>query len=327
MFKSMKTEAVVIGTDSVARLTEVELPPMTDTRVKVQTLISGVSCGTEADLASGRSTYLKRPLITGYQAAGKVIETGGKADNVQAGGLVVTNGGELWGMTHLFGGSHARQCVSEASGLVKLKPGAVSLATASYGGLGAVSWEGIARMKLERGNVLLVFGLGMLGLLAGRVAQSLGLHVIGVNRSAWKREAAEKFGFDAVAAPEAGEIQKTLDALGSGPAKFAYETTGSQQIIDLALASLASGGELSLGGYYPGKYEIDFDLCHGKNLRLHNPVGTGNYLGKFIGLVESGLNAESLIQTRVKPGEVTAFYSELINHHSKFLGAVIDWQS
>ncbi|MGB8355746.1 MAG: zinc-binding dehydrogenase, partial [Chthoniobacteraceae bacterium] len=232
-----------------------------------------------------------------------------------------------WGMTHLFGGSHARQSVSEASGLVKLKgeSESLSLATASYGVLGAVGWEGIARMKLEPGKVLLVFGLGMLGLLAGRVAQSLGVRVVGVNRSAWKRDVAKEFGFDAVAAPEAGEIQKAVGALGGGDAVLAYDTTGSQEVLDLALASLGTGGELSLGGYYPGKYAIDYDLCHGKNLRIHNPVGPGSYLGKFTGLVEGGLDADALIRTRVKPEGVAAFYAELIGDHSKFLGAVIEW--
>ena len=168
----MKTEAIVIGTDSLARLTEVDLPPITNTRVRVQTLISGISCGTEGDCTSGRAAYIKRPFITGYQAVGKVIELGEKVDHLQLGDLVVTNGGGLWNMPNLAGGSHALESVSEASSLVKLNhPDTTSLATASYGVLGAVGWEGIARMKLEPGNVLLVFGLGMLGQLAGRVAQ------------------------------------------------------------------------------------------------------------------------------------------------------------
>lgn len=324
----MKTEAIVVGTDFVARLTEVELPPLTDTRVKVQTLVSGVSCGTEADCTSGRAAYMPRPFITGYQAVGKVMEVGDKVAGFSPGDLVVTNGGGLWGMTHLAGGSHARESISESADLVKLKSPEVPLASASYGVLGAIAWEGIARMKLEPGNVLLVFGLGMLGQLAGRIAQILGLHVIGVNRSSWKREAARGFGFDAVAPMEPKAIQIAVKALGFGPAKYAYDTTGSQEVIDLAISSLSAYSELSLGGYYPGKYQFDLDLCHGgRNLSLHNPVGPGKFLGQFLELVEDGrLTAEPLIRTRVRPEEITAFYSDLVNKHSSFLGAIIDWQ-
>lgn len=320
-----KTEAVVVGVNSVARLEEVDLPPMNDTRVRVQTLISGISCGTEADYTSGRATYVKRPLIAGYQAVGKVMEVGDRVGNVQAGDLVLTTGGGLWAMTNVCGGSHARESISEAADLVKLNFGAPLFATASYGVLGAVGHEGISRMKPEPGNVLIIFGLGMLGQLAGRIGQLLGLRVLGVNRSAWKREAAETF--DAVCPPDATAIEIAVNSLGVGPAKYAYDTTGSQEIIHLALSSLASHGELSLGGYYPGKYEVDYDLCHSRNLSIHNPVGPGNYLGQVIKYVEQGrLNAEPLIRNRVKPEEITSFYADLIHNHSKYLGVIIDWR-
>jgi len=323
----VKTEAVVIGADGVARLSEVELPPMSGTRVRLRTVISGVSCGTEGDGASGRAAYVKRPYISGYQAVGEVIESGGNVTGLQPGDMVLTTGGGLWGMTNLFGGSHARESVSEASGVIKLSPGKLPLETAAYGVLGGVGWDGIARMKLVPGNVLIVFGLGMLGQLAGGIARLLGLRVVGVNRSAWKRDAAREFGFDAVVAPDQEEINQAVSALGCGPAKFAYETTGSQRTIDLAFSSLAPFGELSLGGYCPGKYEIDYDFCHSRNLSIHNPVWTGGYLSDFVRLAEDrGLNANCLIRTRVSPREVTSFYSRLVEEHSNYLGVVIDWK-
>jgi 2-desacetyl-2-hydroxyethyl bacteriochlorophyllide A dehydrogenase len=289
-------------------------------------LLSGISCGTEADYTSGRGTYVKRPLLAGYQAVGRVAEAGDRVNGIRAGDLVVTTGGGLWGMTHLVGGSHARESISEASGVVRLGRGASLLATASYSTLAAVGFEGISRMKLEPGGVLFVFGLGMLGQLAGRIGQLLGLRVVGVNRSAWKREAASSMGFDAVCPPDAAAIKEVASPL--GPARYAYETTGSQEIIDLALSSLAEYGELSLGGYYPGKYEIDYDLCHGRRLSIHNPVGSGNYLARVVEFIEKGkLNAERLIRKRVKPEEVTSFYADLIRNHSSYLGVVIDWQT
>lgn len=325
----MKTEAIIVNTDSVARLIEVPLPPLTDTRVKVQTLVGGVSCGTEGDCANGRATYMQRPLIMGYQAVGKVTDVGDKVIGFSRGDLVVTKGGGLWDMTHLAGGSHARESISEAADLVKLKSPDTSLPSASYSMLGAIGWECIARMKLEPGRVLLIFGLGMLGQLAGRIAQILGLRVIGINRSADKREAARDFGFDGVATMELEAIQKEIKRLGFGPARFALDTTGSQEVIDLAISSLSQNSELSLGGYCPpGKYQIDLDFCHGaRNLSLHNPVGPGNFLEKTVGLVEDGrLTVDSLIRTVVRPSEITAFYSDLMNRKPGILGAIIDWR-
>lgn len=324
----MKTEAIVAGTDLVARLEEVELPPMTDDRVRVETLVSGVSCGTESDAVSGRAHYMNRPILLGYQAVGRVVELGGRVAGLRAGEIVLTGGGGLWGINHMFGGSHARESVCEASHLIRLQADARMFPTASYAYLGAVAHEGIARMKLEPGCTLLIVGLGMLGQLAGKIAQLLGLRVIGVNRSAWKRAAAKALGFDAVCAPDPGGIQEAIRALGFGPVKYAYETTGNQQLIELAMSFLAPYGELSLGGYYPPQgYRIDWDFCHSRNLSVHNPVGWGGHATDYIRFMKEGrLNIDPLIRHRVGPREITLFYNDLVRNHSNHLGAVIDWR-
>ena len=324
----MKTEAIVVGTDSVARLTEVELPPMTGTRVRVQTLIGGVSCGTEGDYTSGRAAYAKRPMIGGYQAVGKVVETGALVSNFNIGDMVFTDGGGLWGMNHIAGGSHARESIAEASKLIKLNCPPQLLDTAAYAKLGGVGLDCITRMKLEPGNVLLIFGLGMLGQLAGRLGQVLGLRVIGVNRSAWKCDLAKAIGFDAVCPPDAASIKTAVDSLGFGPAKYAFETTGTQEMVDLALSSLGPSGEISLGGYYLGKFQIDYDACHGRNLTIHNPVGPSSRVPQTVKYIEEGcLNVTPLIRHRINLSEITTFYADLIKNHSNYLGVVIDWQS
>jgi threonine dehydrogenase-like Zn-dependent dehydrogenase len=229
----------------------------------------------------------------------------------------------------MFGGSHARESVSEAAQLIRLQGGAPLFATASYAYLGAVAHEGIARMKLRPGSVLLVVGLGMLGQLAGKIAQLLGLRVIGVNRSAWKRDTAKAFGFDAVCAPEAGEIQAAVQALGFGPVKYAFDTTGNQPLIKLALSCLVPYGELSLGGYYPPQdYRVDWDFCHSRNLSIHSPVGWGGHAPDYVRFVDEGcLNIDPLIRHRIKPQDISRFYGDLVQNHSDCLGAVIDWRS
>ena len=322
----MKTEAIIVGADHAARLQSVDLPELTESRVLVETLISGVSCGTEADSTSGRATYMATPFLTGYQAVGRVVKLGGSVAGLAEGDLVFTNGGGLWGMTNLAGGSHARQSVAEAADVVKLSPQTPSLKTASYAALAAVALDGIARMKVQKNCVLGVFGLGMLGQLAGKLGQLEGMRVVGVNRSSWKRDAAKSLGFDAVCAPEEEAIKSAVLALGGGPLKLAVETTGNQQIFDLALATLGPWSEISLSGYYPEKFAVNLDVCHGKQMSIHNPVGLGSQLPKVIQHIEAGrLNIEPLIRHTVTPSRITEFYADLVKNHSQYLGAVIDW--
>ena len=321
------TEAIVAGPDHLARLVATELPGMTGTRVRIKTMFGGVSCGTEADCTSGRAVYMPRPFISGYQAVGTVVETGPLVRKVQAGDRVFTSGGGLWNCTHLAGGSHARELVVEDGDVIKLSPQSPSLPTTAYAALGAIALEGLSRMKLEPGRTLLIFGLGMLGQLAGRLAQLRGLRVIGVNRSAWKRDLARAMGFDAVCAPGEDAIKDAIRALGFGGAAYAVDLTGCQAIFDLALGQLEQHGELTLLGYYPDKFTVNLDLFHARQITLHNPVGPGNRLPEIIRLIENGLlNVEPLIRHRVKPGECTAFYRDLIQNHSDYLGAILEWE-
>jgi (R,R)-butanediol dehydrogenase/meso-butanediol dehydrogenase/diacetyl reductase len=324
----MKTEAIIVGADHVARLQPMDLPELTESRVLVETLISGVSCGTEADCTSGRAAYMPTPFLTGYQAVGKVVKAGGGVGGLAAGDLVFTNGGGLWGMTHLAGGSHARQSVAEAAEVVKLSPQTPSLKTASYAALAAIALDGISRMKVEKGRALGIFGLGMLGQLAGKLGQLEGMRAIGVNRSPWKRDEARAFGFDAVCAPEEEAIKSAVLELGAGPLKLAVDTTGNQEIFDLALATLGPWSEISLSGYYPDKFVVNLDICHGKQMSIHNPVGLGSQLPKVIKHIEDGrLNVEPLIRHTVAPSQITEFYADLVKNHSRYLGAVIDWSA
>jgi 2-desacetyl-2-hydroxyethyl bacteriochlorophyllide A dehydrogenase len=324
----MKTEAVIVGTDHIARLQSVDLPELTETRVLVETLVSGISCGTEGDCTSGRAAYMKRPFIQGYQAVGRVAETGAKVSGLAVGDLVFTSGGGLWNTMHLAGGSHARCSVSEADSVVKLSPSTPSWKTASYAALAAIAMEGLSRMKVEPGQVLGVFGLGVLGQLAGLLGKTEGLRALGVNRSAWKRDHAKALGFDAVCAPAEEEIKRALAEPGFGPMRFAVDTTGHQQIFDLALATLGPWSELTLLGYYPEKFVVNWDICHGKQMSIHNPVGLGSHLPKVIRLMEEGrLNIDPLIRHTIVPSQITEFYADLVGNHGRYLGAVIDWQA
>ena len=110
--------------------------------------------------------------------------------------------------------------------------------------------------------------------------------------------------------------------------KFAVDTTGNQQIFDLALATLGPWSELSLSGYYPDKFVVNWDTCHGKQMSIHNPVGFGTQVPKVLRHVEDGgLNAEPLIRHTVAPSQITDFYADLVKNHGRYLGAIIDWSA
>ena len=229
-------------------------------------------------------------------------------------------------MNNLAGGSHARESVWEAETVHKIGADCPSPESASYAALAAVGAEGIHRMKWRLNTVMLITRLGMLGQMTGRLAQIDGLKIIGANRSAWKREAADAFGFDVVCEPTPEGIRAALKKIGEDSITFAVDTTGRPEVVTLCLSLLGRFSEITLLGYYPEEISVNFDICHGKNTSIHNPVGPGGRTPEILSLVESGaFNIESLIRHRVRPNEITEFYGDLLNNHSDYLGAVITW--
>ena len=116
----MKTQAVVFCEDHKARLTDIELPSMSDSRVRVEAVYSGISCGTEVDCLTGRQIYVRRPLLTGYQTVGRIVETGDKVEDLKVGDMVFVGGeGALWDMDNI-GGTHSRESVWEAESVFRI---------------------------------------------------------------------------------------------------------------------------------------------------------------------------------------------------------------
>ena len=326
----METEAIVFGEDHVARLTPVTLPPMTDTRVKVETIYGGVSCGTEGDGLSGRAAYLSRPLLTGYQAVGRVIELGENVVDLKLGDLVFVGsmGGGLWDMPNLCGGTHARTSVWERSTVCELSPDIPSLKSASYATLAAVARGGLESMKLRADTVMVVFGLGMLGQMAAKLAQLDGIKVIGVELDERKRNVTEAMHLDAVCEPDPDVIKRALAELGNEQITFALDTTGKPDVVNMAISLLGYHSELTLLAYYPQKVLVDFDVCHGKTMSIHNPVGPQNRQPGILQLIEKGVfNLEPVIKHVIPVDEVTAFYADMVNNRSAYLGVIIDWNS
>ncbi|MCA9171706.1 MAG: bi-domain-containing oxidoreductase, partial [Planctomycetales bacterium] len=73
-------------------------------------------------------------------------------------------------------------------------PAAVSDGDASYAVLGAIALQGIRLLQPQLGETIVVFGLGLVGLLAVQMLRASGANVIGIDLSADRLRYAESFG-------------------------------------------------------------------------------------------------------------------------------------
>ena len=139
---------------------------------------------------------LDEPLPLGYCNCGVVLEVGGGVDGFKAGDRVASNG------------PHAEIVCVPQNLCVKI-PDNVSDEEGAFTVLASIGLQGIRLIKPSFGETIVVFGLGLIGLLCVQMLKSCGCKVIGVDLDRNKLELARKFGAEIVGLPGGAEPVST----------------------------------------------------------------------------------------------------------------------
>lgn len=128
---------------------------------------------------------LGKPLPLGYCNVGRVIEVGSSVTEFAVGDRVASNG------------NHAEYvCVPQ--NLVAKVPDNVSDEEATFTVIGSIALQGIRNLNPQFGENIVVFGLGLIGLVAIQLLKSNGCHVIGIDFDQHKVDIANNMGVTAV---------------------------------------------------------------------------------------------------------------------------------
>lgn len=121
------------------------------------------------------------------------------------------------------------------------------------------------------GQVAAVIGLGVAGQLMVQLLRERGVKVVGITRSAWKLDLAERHGAAAVATPEDAEQVLAEVTDGRGPA-LVIEAVGTEQTLARAIELSGTGGDLILFGTVTGGSSgLPYYQLYFKELTIHNP--------------------------------------------------------
>ncbi len=279
-------KAAVLTTPNNVSITKISKPICKEGQVLVRISHVGI-CGTDTKIFDG-GIPSNLPVIMGHEAVGRIIE--GKADDGSGPGdhVIVDpvlhcddcffcNNNE----THLcengallgrdIDGVFAEYVLVPANNIFSLGKN-INLNVAPLIQVMTTVLHAQNRAKIQPGEVVVVLGLGVTGLLQIQVAKSFGARtVIGVSRNAHKRALAEIMGADA--AIEHGEAAKSLVRTltdGRG-ADVVVEAVGYISVLAEAIDIARVGGRIIPFGIYAEQSgELPFYEFYFKELAIIN---------------------------------------------------------
>ncbi|MBO3761756.1 chlorophyll synthesis pathway protein BchC [Ciceribacter sp. L1K22] len=308
----MDASAVVFERPGEVALRQLTLCAPAQDDVVVETLVSGVSTGTEKMLFEGTMPAfpgMGYPLVPGYESVARVVEAGA-GSRLKIGTKVFVPGSSCFpDAAGLFGATASRLVVpaNRVYDVGALDEDAVLLA------LAATAHHAVRRAK---GAVGLVIGHGVLGRLIARVVMALG-HPSPV---VWEIAASRRDCSDGYAVVDpADDTETRYDT--------AIDASGDPAVIDRVVARLNRPAELVLAGFYGDRISCAFAPAFMRELTLSIAAEfRPEDVVAVIDLANSGrLSLKGLVTHRASPGQVPLAYRTAFNDPN-CLKMIIDWR-
>ncbi len=215
------------------------------------------------------SNLIDQPIALGYSCAGTVIEVGAEVGDISPGQRVACAG--------LFVATHA-EVVSVPRNLVVAIPDGVAFDEASFVTLGAIAMQGVRLASLELGESVLVYGLGLVGMVAAQLASAAGCRVFGVDIDPAKLDMVTRMGCTAVPLDDSTERALLQATRGYGVDKvlLCAATKSNDPIERIPAMTRQKGvvvvvGDVSMNIPRRDYYEKEIDI------RLSRSYGPGRY--------------------------------------------------
>jgi threonine dehydrogenase-like Zn-dependent dehydrogenase len=236
--------------------------PLAPHEVRIRTMFSGVSAGTELSQYRGTSPFMSRswdaearvfrdgppawgfPVRNlGYEEVGRIEETGPGVTRVRAGQVV-------------FGAWHHRSLhvMPEAEAEAKLVPEGADARIGIFAHIGAVALNGAHDAGVRLGDLAVVFGLGVPGQIVAQALRASGATVFGVDPVESRRRMALRLGAERALDPAAEPVADAVkDATGGRGADVCVEVSGAPQALAEAMRTVAYASRVVAMGFFQGE--------------------------------------------------------------------------
>jgi threonine dehydrogenase-like Zn-dependent dehydrogenase len=236
--------------------------PLGATEVRVRTLFSGISAGTELSSYRGTSPHLNKswdaerrlfvegnsepsyPVTNaGYEEVGEVTELGADVTRLSL-------GDRIWGTW----GHRSEAVLAEEFAAERILSPDADPRVGMFSHIGAIALNVVLDADIHVGETVAVFGLGVPGQIVAQLARLNGARVIVVDGIASRRELALELGADLALDPASGTVAEQIRALtGNRGADVCLEITGNYRALQEAIRSVAYSSRVVAAGFMQGE--------------------------------------------------------------------------
>jgi 3-hydroxyethyl bacteriochlorophyllide a dehydrogenase len=310
----METTAIVFEDPGKLQVKRLGLTEPSDFDVVVETMVSGVSTGTEKMLFDGTMPAfpgMRYPLVPGYESVARVVGAGPLSGRTVGETVFIPGASCFEGAAGLFGAT-ANRLVLPGVRTIQISEDfsedAVLLA------LAATAHHALIRAESP---VDLIIGHGVLGRLMARLACALGQEPPIVTETCPDRmHGADDYD---VLAPNDARASKPFDTI--------IDASGNQDALDPAISRLTKGGTLVLAGFYGERVSFAFPAAFMREISvLLSAEFKPDDLQAVVDLVDSGrLSLGGLVTHHAPPSDAAKAYRTAFDDPA-CLKMVIDWR-
>lgn len=343
------------------RLAEIAPERMRPGSARVRTLYSGLSAGTELTAYRGSNPYLAKrwdPLLHrfendaatfaypvtgwGYSEVGEIVEVmpvprSADADAADDRLVDLAVGSLVWGAW----GHRSDAVVPLDRTAARWLPETVLPIHGVFARVGAIALNAVLAGDLKIGEVAAVFGQGVIGLLATRLAVLAGLDVVAVDTLAERLEMAESMGAVAVSALDPRGVADAIRAAARDRRPdVCIELSGSYRALHEAIRSAGVDGTVVSAGFYQGEgvgLRLGEEFHHNRVRLVASQIGAVppalrsrwdvlRLERTFVGMIANGkLDVTPLISHVLPAAEVGTAYAMLDDRPADALQVVLDF--
>ena len=288
---------------------DVDEPALRPGEVRVGTIFSAISPGTESGIIrastpqsndavfahdpvprpklrnDGRDHQFDRPRSSppghehlGYGLCGRVTEVAPDVTDITVGELVACSGDQA---------AHHAEVVCVPRNLVTKVPEGVTPDQAAFVTLGSIAMHGLRRTCCRFGETVIVYGLGLLGLLTIQIARSAGIYTIGLDIDHARFELAKRFGASAVLDPKDPNATSTVleltDGYGADGAVMTLYTESSDPLNHAFLLCRQRAAVVGVGAF---GMDIDRQKMYSRDIAFYPSLAYGP--GRYDHVYEEG---------------------------------------